>query len=94
MLYSELYEPLLKSDNPPKVAAGYRIFDKATNKEMSFSGAQSMEEYIQKGNPVIPFGLKVQVKDLPAGNYKLVLMGADTAKNQATPREADFVLSD
>ena len=27
MLYSELYEPLLKTEPTTKVAAGYRIFD-------------------------------------------------------------------
>jgi hypothetical protein len=94
VLYSELYEPLLKSDNPPNVGAGYRIFDKSTNKEVFFSGAVSVADSVQKGNPVVPFGLKVQVKDLPAGNYHLVLLAVDALHNQAPPREADFVLSD
>ena len=94
VLYSEIYEPLLKSENPPLVGAGYRIFDKATSKEVLFSGVQSMQEYMQKGNPVIPFGLMVHLKDLPPGNYRLVLQAVDAAQNQAPPRETEFVLSD
>ncbi|MGB2679258.1 MAG: hypothetical protein WAN12_19420, partial [Candidatus Acidiferrum sp.] len=94
ILYSEVYEPLLKSENPPRVGAGYRVFDKTTNKEVFFTGAMPMEDFIQKGNPVIPFGLKVPVKDLPAGNYRLVLQAVDAAQNQAPERETEFVLSD
>jgi hypothetical protein len=94
VLYSEVYEPLLKSENPPRVGAGYRVFDKTTNKEVFSTGAMPMEDFIQKGNPVIPFGLKVPVKDLPAGNYRLVLQAVDAAQNQAPERETEFVLSD
>ena len=94
VLYSEVYEPLLKSENPPRVGAGYRVFDKTTNKEVFSTGAVAMEDFIQKGNPVIPFGLKVPVKDFPAGNYRLVLQAVDAVQNQAPPRETEFVLSD
>jgi len=94
VLYSEIYEPLLKSDNPPRVGAGYSIFDKATGKQVLSTGAVTMEEFIQKGNPVIPFGMRIQVKDLPAGDYRLVLQAVDALQNQAPAREADFVLSD
>jgi hypothetical protein len=54
----------------------------------------TMEDFIHKGNPVIPFGMKVALKDLPAGNYRLVLQAVDAANNQAPPRETEFVLSD
>jgi VWFA-related protein len=94
VLYSEIYEPLLKSENPPVVGAGYRIIDQTTNKEVFSTGAMTMEDFIHKGNPVIPFGMKVALKDLPAGNYRLVLQAVDAANNQAPPRETEFVLSD
>jgi hypothetical protein len=38
--------------------------------------------------------MKLQVKDLPPGNYRLVLQAVDTLQNQAPPRETEFVLSD
>ncbi|MGB8323878.1 MAG: VWA domain-containing protein [Candidatus Acidiferrum sp.] len=93
VLYSELYEPLLKNDNPPKVAAAYRIFEKATNKEVFYTGPVPMNDFIQKGSPIVPFGLKVQIQDLAPGNYRLVLLAADGANNHAPQREVEFVLS-
>jgi VWFA-related protein len=92
VIYSQVYEPLLKSDAPPRVVAGYSILD-ASNKQVFFSGPISLEEYIQKGNAVVPFGLMVQVKDLPPGNYRLVLQAADGAHNQAPNREAQFTVA-
>jgi VWFA-related protein len=94
VLYSELYAPLLKTDLPPKVGAGYRIFDKATNKQVFFTGAVPLDEFINKGNAVVPFALKVQVKDLPAGTYRLVLLAVDDKGNQAAPKETDITLTD
>jgi len=92
VLYSQLYEPLLKADAPPRIAAGYSILD-SSNKQVFFSGSIPLEEYIEKGNAVVPFGLMVQVKDLAPGNYRLVLQAADGAQNKAPLREAAFTLT-
>jgi len=92
VIYSQVYEPLLKSDTPPRVVAGYSILD-SSNKQIFFSGPIPLEEYIQKGNAVVPFGLIVQVKDLPPGSYRLVLQAADGAHNQAPNREARFTVA-
>ena len=73
ILYSQLYAPLLATEKPPQVAAGYRVFDKS-NKEVFFTGAIALDDFVQKGNTVVPFGLKLQVKDLPTGTYRLVLL--------------------
>jgi len=94
VLYSELYAPLLKSEAPPRVGAGYRIFDKATNKQVLFTGVVPLDEFINKGNPVVPFALKIAVKDLPAGTYRLVLLAADEKGNQAPQRETEITLMD
>jgi hypothetical protein len=93
VLYSELYEPLLKAENPPLVAAGFRLFDTTSNKEVFFSKAVPLAEFVQKGNPVVPFGLKVPVKDLPPGSYRLALLAVDGANNQAAPRTIEFAVS-
>jgi hypothetical protein len=93
ILYSELYEPLLKTEQPPVVAAGFRLFDTATNKEVFFSNAISLADFVQKGNPVVPFGMKVPVKDLAPGTYRLALLAVDGAKNQAAPRTIEFAVS-
>ena len=93
VLYSELYEPLLKSSSPPKLATGYRIFPKDSDKQVFFTGPVAVDEFIQKGNSVVPFALKLQVADLPPGEYKLVLLAVDGANNQAPQKEAEFSLT-
>jgi len=92
VIYSQVYEPLLKTDAPPRVVAGYKILD-ASNKQVFFSGPIPLEEYIQKGNAVVPFGLMIKVKDLPPGTYRLVLQAADGAQNQAPNRETQFTVA-
>ena len=92
ILYSQVYAPLLKTETPPRVAAGYSILD-STNKQVFFSGGVPLDEFIQKGNAVVPFGLIVQVKDLAPGSYRLVLQAADGAQNKAPQREASFTIA-
>jgi len=92
ILYSQVYAPLLKTEKPPRVAAGYSILD-STNKQVFFSGGVSLDEFIEKGNAVVPFGLIVQVKDLAPGNYRLVLQAADGVQNKAPQREASFTIA-
>ncbi len=94
VLYSEVYEPLLKAEKPPKLAAGYRIFEVGTNKQVFDTSAIYLDDFILKGNAVVPIGLKVPLKDLPAGNYRLVLLAADGVGNQAGQKEAEFRLTD
>jgi len=90
IVYSEIYEPLLTSDHPPKVGLGYRILDRASKKEVMFTGVVAADEFIQKGNPVVPVGLKVNVKDLAPGGYCLVMQAVDAAGNKAPNRVVDF----
>jgi len=92
VIYSQVYEPLLKSDAPPRVIAGYSILD-SSNKQVFFSQGIALDDFVEKGNAVVPFGLVVQTKDLAPGSYRLVLQAIDTAKNQAPTREAAFTLT-
>ena len=94
IMYAEIYEPLLTGDNPPKVAFAYHILDRATNKDVMFTGAMPADDFIQKGSPVIPTGLKVNVKDLPVGSYKLLVQAVDSAKHNAPNRVVDFDVVD
>ncbi|MGB7730287.1 MAG: VWA domain-containing protein [Candidatus Acidiferrum sp.] len=91
-LYSELYEPLLKTEPTTKVAAGYRIFDSA-NKEVLFTGGIPLDAFVEKGNPVVPFALRVDSSKLPAGSYRLVLLAVDGKNNQAPQRPVEFSVS-
>jgi len=91
-LYSELYEPLLKTEPATKVAAGYRIYD-TSNKEVFFTGGVPLDAFVEKGNPVVPFALKVDTKNLQPGTYRLVLLAVDEKKNQAPQRPVEFTVS-
>ncbi len=94
VLYTEIYEPLLTSENPPVVATAYRIFEQATNKQVFFTNIIRADEFIQKGNPVIPVGMKVKVDDLKPGSYRLVMQAVDNAKNHAPDRSVDFDITE
>ena len=90
VLYTEIYEPLLTSATPPIVAMGYRIFERSANKQVFFTDVMRADDYVQKGNPVVPIGLKVKVDDLKPGSYRLVMQAVDSAKNHAPDRSVDF----
>ena len=94
IVYTEIYEPGLTSANPPLVGMGYRIFERTSNKEIFFTGVVRADDFIQKGSPVIPVGLKVKVKDLQPGSYRLVMQAVDGAGNHAPDRTADFDVTD
>jgi len=94
VMYSEIYEPLLLGENPPKVVFGYNLLDRATNQQVMSTGSIAATDFIQKGSPVIPVGLLVKVSDLKPGQYRLVLMALDGAGRQATNRAADFDVTD
>ncbi len=90
VLYSEIYAPSLASANPPKIGFGYRIFDRATDKEVFFTGVMPADAFIHAGNAVVPIGVKVEVKNLAPGGYRLMLQAADAAGNKAPNRTIDF----
>jgi len=94
ILYTEIYDPLLATDKPPKVGFGYHVIDRGTNKEVLFTGAVPADDFIQKGNPLVAAGMVVKVKDLPPGGYRLLLQAVDGANNHAPDRNVDFDVSD
>jgi VWFA-related protein len=90
IMYTEIYEPLLTSATPPRVGFAYHVFERSTNKEVFFTGLAAADDFIQKGNPVIPAGMMVKVKDLTPGSYRLLVQATDSANNHAPDRLIDF----
>ncbi len=89
-VYTEVYEPLLTSEKPPQVAAGYTILDRASGNKVFTTGAVRLDDFIQKGSPMVPVGFAVKVKEMAPGGYRLVMMAVDGAGNHATNRTIDF----
>jgi VWFA-related protein len=90
VLYTEVYEPLLTSEKPPVMGIGYEIDDRTTGKKMFSTGTVRLDDFVQKGSPIVPVGLKVPVKDLPAGSYRLVTQAIDSEKNHTPSRGIFF----
>jgi VWFA-related protein len=93
-VYTEIYEPQLASQTPPVVGMGYTIFERASNKKLFSTGAQRADDFIQKGNPVIPIGLKLKVDDLKPGSYRLLVQAVDSVNNHAPDRFVDFDITE
>jgi hypothetical protein len=94
VVYSEIYEPLLTSASPPLVGMAYTILERESNKKLFFTDVQRADDFVQKGNPVIPIGLKVKVNDLKPGSYRLLMQAVDSAKNNAPSRIVDFDITE
>jgi hypothetical protein len=94
VVYTEIYEPLLTSANPPLVGMAYTILERESNKKLFFTDVQRADDFVQKGNPVIPIGLKVKVNDLKPGSYRLLMQAVDSAKNNAPNRIVDFDITE
>jgi VWFA-related protein len=93
-VYTQVYEPLLTSAAPPQVMGGYALVERATGKVVLKTGAVRLDEFVQKGSPMVPVALIVKVKDLPPGDYQLVMMAVDGAGNHAKNRTIDFALTE
>lgn len=90
-LYAQVYEPKLADANPPTIRLAYRVVDLKTGKQVYMQSNIDPAPSIQKGNPVVPIGLMVPVKDIPAGNYRLDLQAYDTSGAITTIRTVQFV---
>jgi VWFA-related protein len=94
IVYTEIYEPLLASATPPIVGMGYTIFERTSNKKMFATDVQRADDFVQKGNTVIPIGMKVKVDDLKPGSYKLIMQAVDSVKNHAPDRTVEFDITE
>jgi VWFA-related protein len=79
-LYTQVYEPKLASDKPPVVQVAYYLFDVKTGKQVMNTGAMDATQYVEKGNPVVPLAIKVPLKDLPPGTYRLEFLAGEENK--------------
>ncbi len=88
--YLEIYSPSMTEEKPHKVGLQMVILDRKTNEPKLNTGMIDMVQYEHAGNPVIPVGLRVPAKELPAGSYRAQFQAADDAGNVSILRTADF----
>ncbi|HXW91300.1 MAG TPA: VWA domain-containing protein [Terriglobales bacterium] len=89
-MYLEIYEPFLASASPPQVGIQMKVFDRKTGQAKFDTGMVTAASFIQKGNPVIPVGLKLPVGTLDPGAYRVELEALDSLGNKSSSRSADF----
>jgi hypothetical protein len=88
-LYLEIYDPPLTGENPPKVLMALKITDKKTGEAKVSSGTMPVDNYVHKGNSVVPVIMKLPLTQLQPGSYHLdVACGDSTGKEMH--RSADF----
>jgi hypothetical protein len=87
-IYAEVYEPLLKSANPPDVAYELIIVERKSGQEKVHIGERTSQG--KTGDPVIALGLKLPVATLGPGSYRVNLRAVDSVGNSSKTRTADF----
>jgi VWFA-related protein len=87
-IYAEVYEPLLKSPNPPEVAYELIVVERKSGQEKLHIGDRTPKG--KDGNPVIPLGIKLPVASLGPGSYSMKLRAVDSLNHFSKTRTADF----
>jgi VWFA-related protein len=84
-VYGELYEPdFLADEIKDQIALGVQmqIVDRKSNTVKLDSGLVRIDPKPLPGNPVVPFGLKLDFSALPAGSYLIHVGGGDSKGRQ------------
>jgi VWFA-related protein len=89
-IYAEVYEPLMTGVTAPQVGIEMKVMERKTGQSKYDTGLATAALFMQKGNPVIPIGLKLPVNTLDPGSYRVELSAVDSAGNRCPPRTADF----
>jgi VWFA-related protein len=89
-LYAQVYDPHLTDPNPPAVRIAFNIVNAKTG--VVVIGAHNIDtsSYLEKGNPVVPLGLKVPIDQLPPGTYRLDFQASDANGALSVVRSVGF----
>ena len=87
--YLEIFEPGLTGEKPPDVQVSIKITDLKSGKPIVATPNFTVKGYMRAGNPLIPVILKLPLKDLPVGSYRLEINSLDTV-GKSQLRAADF----
>jgi VWFA-related protein len=90
MVYLEIYDPALKTSSPPRVGIVFSILERKSQQMLFSSNLILINDPSQPGNPLVPFGFRLPVERLPAGDYRLVVKGSDETGSESSLRGADF----
>ncbi len=88
VFYAEVYDPRLATADPPKLGVQMLVVDmKSKTKKIQTGGPLPAGT---AGAPVVSFGLKLPVDQLPPGSYELQIRAIDASGGATPVRTADF----
>lgn len=82
--YFELCEPQVTATQAPTIHANLRVVNTKTNKVEIERLNFDVSSYVVPGNPIIPIGDGIDIRNLPPGNYRLEVQASDS-NGQSTP---------
>lgn len=89
-LYAQVYDPNLAGPNPPAVKLSFRIVDLKTGQPVIGGHDIDTSEFVNKGSPVLPVGLRLPVDQIPPGSYRLDLQASDSIGARTVIRAVQF----
>ncbi len=89
-LYAQVYDPHLTDPNPPAVRIAFNIVNAKTGEVVIGAHNIDTSSYLEKGNPVLPLGLKVPIDQLPPGTYRLDFQASDANGGLSVVRSVGF----
>jgi VWFA-related protein len=89
-LYAQVYDPHLTDPNPPAVRISFNIVNPKTGQVVIGAHNIDTSSYLEKGNPVVPLGLKVPIDQLPPGTYRLDFQASDANGALSAVRSVGF----
>ena len=90
--YFEVYEPSLTSDPTTRVQTRLRIINTATGQDVTDTGWQSAEVWIEPGNRVIRIAPIIELKKMTRGPYQIEVQASDSAGRTTDTRTATFAV--
>jgi VWFA-related protein len=82
--YAQVYDPHLLEANPPALRVSFNIVDLKSGQVVLGSHGLDPAPFIEKGNTVVPLGMKIPLDQLAPGSYRLDFQASD-ASGAITP---------
>jgi len=89
-LYAQVYDPHLTDPDPPVVRIAFNVVNVKTGAIVSGAHNVDVSTYTQKGNPVVPLGIRVPMEELPPGSYRLDFQASDASGALSAVRSVRF----
>ncbi len=86
-VYLEMFDPSLTAEKAEAPKLALRVVDAKSGEAKLSSDMMSVQTFVRAGNPVVPILLALPIDKLPEGAYRLEIMGANSAGQQAIQSE-------